>query len=141
MWKLRPAIGLRGGKRVNRLQSLRDRLFNEQKGRCFYCRCHMVAAGADDDRATTLDHVAAKSRGGKLKNGNAVAACRKCNQDKADAPVANYLKKSRPGRPLHKRVLPTRDDEIAKARVVRKMRERRRLGGTIVPALLSRLRK
>lgn len=109
-------------------QRLRDHLFDQQKGRCFYCRRHMLPAGADDDRAATLDHVAAASRDGPTHISNAVAACRRCNEAKADKALKQFLKELRPGRPLHKRVTPARDAEIAERRAARKMRERRNLG-------------
>jgi 5-methylcytosine-specific restriction endonuclease McrA len=44
---------------------------------CQYC-------GPDGNKATTIDHVLPKSRGGGSNPGNLVAACFKCNQKKGD---------------------------------------------------------
>lgn len=41
---------------------------------CAYCRGH----------ASTVDHIHPESRGGKSSWGNLIAACKKCNEDKAD---------------------------------------------------------
>jgi 5-methylcytosine-specific restriction endonuclease McrA len=111
---------------VSRAQ-LRDKLFAAQKGRCFYCRRHMVAAGAKDDRAVTLDEVVAQSVGGPVAIHNCVAACERCNSRKADRPVKDFLREERPGRPLRPRTIVRADAAIAKARQERKMRERRKL--------------
>lgn len=64
---------------------LRDQLIREQDNRCHYCRCVMLPADVDHDRAVTLDHIVPVSRGGEHKHVNTVAACRKCNITKADA--------------------------------------------------------
>jgi len=42
-------------------------------GLCAYCRCH---------RATTLDHLKPKSRGGSSLRSNLIPACRECNHSK-----------------------------------------------------------
>ena len=42
-------------------------------GLCAYCRCH---------RATTLDHLKPKSRGGSSLRSNLIPACRDCNHSK-----------------------------------------------------------
>ena len=42
-------------------------------GLCAYCRCH---------RATTLDHLKPKSRGGSSLRSNLIPACQSCNHSK-----------------------------------------------------------
>lgn len=42
-------------------------------GLCAYCRCH---------RATTLDHLKPKSKGGSSLRSNLIPACKTCNHDK-----------------------------------------------------------
>lgn len=43
-------------------------------GLCAYCRCN---------RATTLDHLKPKSKGGSSLRSNLIPACKSCNHDKA----------------------------------------------------------
>jgi len=46
-------------------------------GLCAYCRCN---------RATTLDHLKPKSKGGSSLRSNLIPACRECNHDKGSQP-------------------------------------------------------
>ena len=46
-------------------------------GLCAYCRCN---------RATTLDHLKPKSRGGSSLRSNLIPACRECNHAKGSQP-------------------------------------------------------
>ena len=46
-------------------------------GFCAYCRCN---------RATTLDHLKPKSKGGSSLRSNLVPACRECNHSKGSEP-------------------------------------------------------
>ena len=46
-------------------------------GLCAYCRCN---------RATTLDHLKPKSKGGSSLRSNLIPACRTCNHDKGSQP-------------------------------------------------------
>lgn len=77
---------------------LRDQLIREQNNRCHYCRCVMLPAGVDHDRAVTLDHIVPVSRGGEHKHVNTVAACRKCNIAKADALLKPKRRAKKPDR-------------------------------------------
>ncbi|WP_422758806.1 HNH endonuclease [Paenarthrobacter sp. C1] len=61
-WLDRPAAWHRGG------------VFIRDRHRCAYC-------GA---KATTIDHIVPRSRGGNWSYTNCVAACETCNFDKAD---------------------------------------------------------
>lgn len=117
--------------------SLRDRLFSEQKGRCHYCRTHMVAAGADDPRAATLDHRVPKAVGGPLNYLNAVCACRACNEAKADKPERDFLKANRLRKPKRRKARPL-DADIAKRRAEAKMRARKGLGTPANPYPIQR---
>jgi 5-methylcytosine-specific restriction endonuclease McrA len=56
----------------------RNGLMARDGGRCQYC----------DARATTVDHVMPRSRGGRHRWENVVAACRRCNSRKADRTLA-----------------------------------------------------
>ena len=46
-------------------------------GLCAYCRCN---------RATTLDHLKPKSKGGSSLRSNLIPACRECNHSKGSQP-------------------------------------------------------
>jgi len=46
-------------------------------GLCGYCRCN---------RATTLDHIKPKSRGGDSRRGNLLPCCLECNHSKGSEP-------------------------------------------------------
>ena len=46
-------------------------------GLCAYCRCN---------RATTLDHLKPKSKGGSSLRSNLIPACKACNHDKGSQP-------------------------------------------------------
>ena len=46
-------------------------------GLCAYCRCN---------RATTLDHLKPKAKGGSSLRSNLIPACRECNHDKGSQP-------------------------------------------------------
>lgn len=52
-------------------------ILERDKHICQYC-------GPDGPRATTIDHVIPRSRGGGSNPGNLVACCFRCNQKKAD---------------------------------------------------------
>jgi 5-methylcytosine-specific restriction endonuclease McrA len=59
----------RGGPRYSR-----DGVFRRDNDTCLYCGKH----------ANTIDHVLPRSQGGKSTWENSVAACRKCNEKKAN---------------------------------------------------------
>lgn len=67
------------------------RLWQEQEGLCFYCQRSMAAPLTQRLRhrkradAATIDHVMPLSLGGAADWPNEVAACRACNDAKADA--------------------------------------------------------
>jgi 5-methylcytosine-specific restriction endonuclease McrA len=54
-----------------------ERMLGEQLWKCAYCQRHLSVEDA------TQDHVVPRSRGGRGVF-NLVAACRRCNSDKAD---------------------------------------------------------
>lgn len=62
---------------------LRNKLFEQQEGRCFYCDGEMHYASAGPLGAT-LDHVIPRSDGGSTHWVNAVAAHQICNRGKGD---------------------------------------------------------
>jgi hypothetical protein len=52
-------------------------------GFCAYCRCN---------RATTLDHLKPKSRGGSSLRSNLIPACHSCNHDKGSRQWLDWFK-------------------------------------------------
>ena len=65
----------------------RLKLWNQQKGRCFYCRCK-VTQGADD---ATIDHKTPQALGGSDYDNNLVLACVLCNAEKRNTPFDDYM--------------------------------------------------
>jgi len=59
-------------------QSLRDRIYARDRGRCFYCNQQVPY------EAATLDHRTPRSQGGKSNDRNLVLCCLLCNRAKAD---------------------------------------------------------
>lgn len=90
--------------RSNRV--LRDRLWEDQRGRCYYCRRGVRKAEA------TLDHRCPASRGGEVSYVNGVMACLSCNQAKADLPESAFIaQRPKSSRKIRKAIPPA---EIAK---------------------------
>lgn len=65
------------------------KLFNEQSGRCYYCKRPMTLK-LGHDRTATVDHVIPKSKGGPTVRWNLVAACHWDNQRKRDMSADKY---------------------------------------------------
>jgi hypothetical protein len=64
---------------------MRDALFVQQGGRCYWCGCRCFqrysSALRYEANNFTLDHVRPKSCGGRKRDpGNAVGACERCNR-------------------------------------------------------------
>jgi 5-methylcytosine-specific restriction endonuclease McrA len=57
------------------------------KYQCYYCRDPL------DDTNRTKDHIVPKSKGGILSKKNKVFACRKCNRNKGDLTLQEWLDK------------------------------------------------
>jgi 5-methylcytosine-specific restriction endonuclease McrA len=66
------------------------RLFEAQKGLCFYCKCEMQMFVSDETEATR-DHRTPISRGGAMTGRNVVAACNRCNFAKGDMTEAEFF--------------------------------------------------
>lgn len=64
-------------------QKLRSFIFNRSNGKCVYC-------GA---KATEIDHVIARAKGGTNSVYNLVASCRACNQMKSNKTLKEFGKK------------------------------------------------
>ena len=60
-----------------RWRKLRAAILHRDRGVCAYC----------GDRATTVDHIKARSQGGTDSPQNLVAACQPCNRAKGAKPV------------------------------------------------------
>ena len=76
---------------------VRDRLFKDNDGECYYCfrKTYLKWQDAPDretmiERMATIDHIDPVSRGGTWKKYNIVLSCRKCNADKADMSEEDY---------------------------------------------------
>jgi len=80
----------------NKKRHFRSHLFNEQNGKCHYCKCDTVlptyTKGKGDSgffscspNTATLDHLVPVSRGGKTNLKNLVMACYACNQKRGTA--------------------------------------------------------
>lgn len=68
-------------------------LWKRQNGRCAYCGERMVSPKKlNHPRRLTLDHIIPRSKGGGNAINNLVAACRACNEAKADesAPLSIF---------------------------------------------------
>lgn len=61
--------------------------FETVKFQCYYCREYLT------DLNRTKDHVIPKSKGGKLTKDNKVYACRKCNRNKGDLTIEEWIEK------------------------------------------------
>jgi CRISPR/Cas system Type II protein with McrA/HNH and RuvC-like nuclease domain len=61
--------------------------FETVKFQCYYCREYLT------DLNRTKDHVIPKSKGGKLSKDNKVFACRKCNRNKGDLTIEEWIEK------------------------------------------------
>jgi 5-methylcytosine-specific restriction endonuclease McrA len=61
--------------------------FETVKFQCYYCREFLT------DLNRTKDHVIPKSKGGKLSKDNKVFACRKCNRNKGDLTIEEWIEK------------------------------------------------
>lgn len=72
--------------RSKRKTELRSRLILEQGGLCFWCR-EMMDGTLDGPRQWTLDHVIPRSRLAKGCKTRIVAACRTCNEKRADSGI------------------------------------------------------
>lgn len=68
----------------------RDRLFSEQEGKCFYCKCQMIKVdgkhfGTNPPNLATFEHLDgrfSKERGLHQGERRVVLACHSCNQQK-----------------------------------------------------------
>jgi len=68
-------------------------LFTEQHGICAYCFQPMTLT-LGFNKTATVDHVHARSKGGKKKHFNEVAACFDCNNKKGDKDITTWLKEN-----------------------------------------------
>lgn len=73
----------------SKIQALRRKAFDSQRGRCWYCRVKMwldspaelpgVPSSSSSRLHCTAEHLHAQCDGGRDVAGNIVAACRLCN--------------------------------------------------------------
>ena len=70
-------------------KSIRDAMFIEQEGRCYYCGVDMRAGpkpgGKPHPNSATVDHVYPKAWGGDTHPDNLVLSCWTCNHTKANS--------------------------------------------------------
>lgn len=65
--------------------------FNEQSGACVYCQEQMTLK-LGSPKTATIDHVIPRSKGGKKREENEVAACSECNSIKSNRPPAIFMR-------------------------------------------------
>ena len=70
--------------------------YKNQNGLCGYCDKPMTLDLGFINTAT-IDHVKPKSKGGKSKPFNEIAACYDCNAQKANLSIEEFLKKMKDG--------------------------------------------
>ena len=77
---------------------LRDRLFSEQHGKCFYCTRKMstrpwhLIPGRVASFAATFDHIIPTSLGGSVSlYHNTVLACNQCNNERGNRDAREFL--------------------------------------------------
>jgi len=68
--------------KINRSKSIK-KLFNDQCGKCYYCKKQMTLDLGYQETAEK-DHIIPKSLGGSSKKFNIVAACHRCNRHKGN---------------------------------------------------------
>lgn len=66
-------------------KNARQKAWKRQRGQCFYCNATVAKHKA------TLDHRVPRALGGNCEGGNAVMACRRCNEAKADMPEEIFI--------------------------------------------------
>ena len=70
---------------------LRDRIMEEQRGLCFYCRKPLMpTCWGDSDNDPTLDHVTPRCQGGRDDRKNLVVACYRCNKLKGGMSLVEF---------------------------------------------------
>lgn len=69
--------------------------FNEQSGKCAYCR-HPMTLEKNMLASATRDHIVPRSGGGLTNRHNIVIACHRCNQVKTNMAVQEFLLKYEP---------------------------------------------
>ena len=70
-----------------RRKKLRDKLVEEQGGKCFYC-----AKPFNQTNPATFEHIIPKSKGGYDTKTNAVASCNACNNERGTANHSAFLR-------------------------------------------------
>ena len=65
--------------------------FNEQAGHCVYCDTEMTLELHKPNTAE-IEHIVPRSKGGKRKAFNEVAACHACNHEKSDTDIGEWLR-------------------------------------------------
>lgn len=74
----------------------RQRLFEKQRGACYYCgKPMLLAKGPADARLrpsfATIDHVIPKAKGGTMCYDNCVLACQACNCERGDKDAREFM--------------------------------------------------
>lgn len=71
--------------------SEKERLLRETGRRCIYCGVPL------SPRSMTIDHIIPKARGGSDCFSNKTCACPRCNNEKADMTLRQFMSTRRPG--------------------------------------------
>jgi hypothetical protein len=72
------------------LESRRE-AFSRQLGICFWCGRAMAKAMLEQPHSQTADHLILKSKGGTLDQRNIVCACLKCNNERGNMDLFEWL--------------------------------------------------
>lgn len=72
------------GRKLQVKKGFKLKVWLEQKGRCWYCNCHISASKG------CCDHQTPMSRGGKDERNNIVLCCRTCNTRKGAKTLDEY---------------------------------------------------
>lgn len=73
----------------NRRSNHRRKLYELQKGKCFYCECNMkliIGQYSTEDNIITLDRKVPEMEGGTYCFDNLIGACQKCNNLRGSIP-------------------------------------------------------
>jgi len=77
----------------SQIREFRDRLYQKQKGKCFYCDIQMTLTGFCTGDDFCCEHLTPRKRGGLDHPDNIVGACSRCNIKKGKMTLEEYIDK------------------------------------------------
>jgi hypothetical protein len=77
----------------NQARHNRKKASKRQGGFCFWCEVPLVqpTQGTHSDRQCTAEHLIPRAKGGTNDKLNIVAACQRCNGNRGDQPIEQWL--------------------------------------------------